>query len=167
MKHVDQDRLERWLIRKTRKLKIKAGKKPSSSLDHENNKQSGKRPVLIWDNVNSTVIWSNEQLKYFSVCSLYISKRRNFIHFFYTDPHRPSLSKWKVSKPNDIAVCTYMCSFFCYLRHKISFTGLWGRFLWHLKLPHSKHWHLIFQRSPFSFKFYFYFVIPSTRFSVR
>ena len=47
MKHVDQDRLERWLIRKTRKLKIKAGKKPSSSLDHENNKQSGKRPVLI------------------------------------------------------------------------------------------------------------------------
>lgn len=56
MKHVDQDRLERWLIRKTRKLKIKAGKKPSSSLDHENNKQSGKRPVLIWDNVNSTVI---------------------------------------------------------------------------------------------------------------
>lgn len=112
MKHVDQDRLERWLIRKTRKLKIKAGKKPSSSLDHENNKQSGKRPVLIWDNVNSTVIWSNEQLKYFSVCSLYISKWRNFIHFFYTDPHRPSLSKWKVSKPNDITVCTYMCSFF-------------------------------------------------------
>lgn len=56
MKHVDQDRLERWLIRKTRKLKIKAGKKPSSSLDYENNKQSGKRPVLIWDNVNSTVV---------------------------------------------------------------------------------------------------------------
>lgn len=167
MKHVDQDRLERWLIRKTRKLKIKAGKKPSSSLDHENNKQSGKRPVLIWDNVNSTVIWSNEQLKYFSVCSLYISKWRNFIHFFL---HRPTSSisvevegkqaKWYYS----LYVHVF---FFCYLRHKISFTGLWGHFLWHLKLPHSKHWHLIFQRSPFSFKFYFYFVIPSTRFSVR
>lgn len=57
MKHVDQDRLERWLIRKTRKLKIKAGKKPSSSLDHENNKQS--------------------------------------------DPHRPSLSKWKFCVHSD------------------------------------------------------------------
>ncbi|PFX17416.1 probable 3',5'-cyclic phosphodiesterase pde-5 [Stylophora pistillata] len=51
MKYVDQDRLERWLIRKTRKLKNKVGKKPASSLDHDNNKQS--------------------------------------------DPHRPSLSKWK------------------------------------------------------------------------
>lgn len=42
MKHVDQDRLERWLIRKTRKLKNKGGKKPANSLGHENNKQSGK-----------------------------------------------------------------------------------------------------------------------------
>lgn len=42
MKHVDQDRLERWLIRKTRKLKNKGNKKPTNSLDHENNKQSGK-----------------------------------------------------------------------------------------------------------------------------
>jgi len=42
MKHVDQDRLERWLIRKTRKLKNKGGKKPAHSLSQENNKQSGK-----------------------------------------------------------------------------------------------------------------------------
>lgn len=57
MKHVDQDRLERWLIRKTRKLKNKGGKKPANSLGHENNKQS--------------------------------------------DPHRPSLSKWKFCVHSD------------------------------------------------------------------
>lgn len=45
MKHVDQDRLERWLIRKTRKLKNKGGKKPANSLSHENNKQSGKLEI--------------------------------------------------------------------------------------------------------------------------
>lgn len=39
MKHVDQDRLERWLIRKTRKLKQKA-RHPSA--DQENAKQNGK-----------------------------------------------------------------------------------------------------------------------------
>jgi len=37
MKHVDQDRLERWLIRKTRKLKQK-GRVPN---DQENSKQNG------------------------------------------------------------------------------------------------------------------------------
>ena len=42
MNHVDQDRLERWLIRKTRKLKNKGAKKASNSLDHDDNKQSGK-----------------------------------------------------------------------------------------------------------------------------
>lgn len=41
MKHVDQDRLERWLIRKTRKLKNKGSKKTTNSLEHDN-KQSGK-----------------------------------------------------------------------------------------------------------------------------
>ena len=41
MKYVDQDRLERWLIRKTRKLKNKGSKKTTNSLDHDNNKQSG------------------------------------------------------------------------------------------------------------------------------
>lgn len=45
MKHVDQDRLERWLIRKTRKLKNKGSKKPANSLDHDNNKQTGKLEV--------------------------------------------------------------------------------------------------------------------------
>lgn len=42
MNHVDQDRLERWLIRKTRKLKNKGSKKASNSLEHDDNKQSGK-----------------------------------------------------------------------------------------------------------------------------
>lgn len=43
MKHVDQDRLERWLIRKTRKLKNKGSKKNINSVEHNNNKQSGKK----------------------------------------------------------------------------------------------------------------------------
>ncbi|XP_031549791.1 probable 3',5'-cyclic phosphodiesterase pde-5 isoform X3 [Actinia tenebrosa] len=38
MKHVDQDRLERWLIRKTRKLKQKGRHPPG---DQENSKQNG------------------------------------------------------------------------------------------------------------------------------
>lgn len=42
MKNVDQDRLERWLIRKTRKLKNKGSKKNANSFEHDNNKQSGK-----------------------------------------------------------------------------------------------------------------------------
>lgn len=42
MKYVDQERLERWLIRKTRKLKNKGSKKNVNSVEHENNKQSGK-----------------------------------------------------------------------------------------------------------------------------
>lgn len=42
MKHVDQDRLERWLIRKTRKLKQK-GRHPSA--DQENSKQNGKNKI--------------------------------------------------------------------------------------------------------------------------
>lgn len=43
MKYVDQERLERWLIRKTRKLKNKGSKKNVNSIEHENNnKQSGK-----------------------------------------------------------------------------------------------------------------------------
>lgn len=45
MKHVDQDRLERWLIRKTRKLKNKGAKKPGNSLDYDNNKQSGELKI--------------------------------------------------------------------------------------------------------------------------
>lgn len=57
MNHVDQDRLERWLIRKTRKLKNKGAKKASNSLDHDDNKQS--------------------------------------------DPHRPSLSKWRFCVHSD------------------------------------------------------------------
>jgi two-component SAPR family response regulator len=40
MKHVDQERLERWLIRKTRKLKQK-GRHPSA--DQETSKQNGKK----------------------------------------------------------------------------------------------------------------------------
>ena len=47
MKHVDQDRLERWLIRKTRKLKNKGSKKATNSLDHDNNKQSGKKSNIL------------------------------------------------------------------------------------------------------------------------
>ncbi|KAK3730857.1 hypothetical protein QZH41_009975, partial [Actinostola sp. cb2023] len=43
MKHVDQDRLERWLIRKTRKLKQK-GRMPSA--DRENSKQNGNKQWL-------------------------------------------------------------------------------------------------------------------------
>lgn len=57
MKYVDQERLERWLIRKTRKLKNKGSKKNVNSVEHENNKQS--------------------------------------------DPHRPSLSKWKFCVHSD------------------------------------------------------------------
>ncbi|XP_067034346.1 probable 3',5'-cyclic phosphodiesterase pde-5 [Acropora muricata] len=57
MKYVDQERLERWLIRKTRKLKNKGSKKNINSVEHENNKQS--------------------------------------------DPHRPSLSKWKFCVHSD------------------------------------------------------------------
>ncbi|CAH3179066.1 unnamed protein product [Porites lobata] len=57
MNHVDQDRLERWLIRKTRKLKNKGAKKASNSLDHDDNKQS--------------------------------------------DPHRPSLAKWRFCVHSD------------------------------------------------------------------
>lgn len=45
MKHVDQDRLERWLIRKTRKLKNKGAKKPGNSLDYDNNKQNGELKI--------------------------------------------------------------------------------------------------------------------------
>ena len=42
MKSVDQDRLERWLIRKTRKMKTKGLKKNTNSFELDNNKQSGK-----------------------------------------------------------------------------------------------------------------------------
>ncbi|XP_068678132.1 probable 3',5'-cyclic phosphodiesterase pde-5 [Montipora foliosa] len=57
MKSVDQDRLERWLIRKTRKMKTKGSKKNTNSFELDNNKQS--------------------------------------------DPHRPSLSKWKFCVHSD------------------------------------------------------------------
>ena len=52
MKYVDQERLERWLIRKTRKLKNKGSKKNVNSVEHENNKQSGKSLVQLAINVN-------------------------------------------------------------------------------------------------------------------
>jgi len=49
MKHVDQDSLERWLFRKTRKLKNKGGKKPVNSLSHENNnKLVSKKPAACF-----------------------------------------------------------------------------------------------------------------------
>lgn len=47
MKHVNQDRLERWLIRKTRKLKNKGSKKNINSVEHNNNKQSGKKTNIF------------------------------------------------------------------------------------------------------------------------